>query len=93
MNPVNYSPEQFFALVKAVEDEGGELLDETCTAQRYSFTGPRGQGKSVYLPSCGNTTIMEIPYEAPDGSAQPIRLCAVCDDVGNFPRFREHLAL
>lgn len=94
---MNYSKDQFFALMEAAEEQGGELLDEVCDARTYSFTGSRS--KKVTFPMCGNSTIFDIPYledsDAPllvgaGPTAQPrIKVCAVDDGLGLWPRFRE----
>jgi hypothetical protein len=89
---MNYTNEQYLRLIAAIEAEGGELLDELCSSRGYEFSG--NLGKDVILPGCGNTSIFEIPYEVPaQGTAnasvlQPIRLCAVCDELGRTPRFK-----
>lgn len=86
---MEYSPEEFFRLTQLVEDQGGELLDKQCLGERYKFTGHVGKGKSVYLARCGNSgTTFEVPYEDPNGTMRPVELCAVCDDLGQMPRFK-----
>lgn len=89
---MNYTPEQFFALIEAVEEQGGELTDDLCAARTYDFCGEKS--KPVTLSGCGNTSIFEVPYEAEDegdvGELGLLRLCGVCDDLGLTPRF-EHV--
>ena len=94
---MNYTFEEYDKLVAAVEEAGGQHLeDKLCGARKYTFTGKVGKeddpNRTVWLQGCGNYSIFEIPYEAhvPGTNAavlQPIELCAVCDGVGGFPRF------
>lgn len=87
---MNYSQNEFFALVETVEEQGGEHLDKLCKAQTYKFVG--NKQKPMTLPSCGNSALFLVPYEAinRDGSEaglQPVEVCAVDDDMGRWPRF------
>lgn len=82
---MNYSPEQFFRLSQAIIAAGGLHLDLMCKSRSYTFSGDKA--KDVHLPGCGNMSLFEIPYEGEDGQPAPIKLCAVCDDVGLQPRF------
>lgn len=84
---MNYSPEQFFELVEAVEAEGGSLTEDLCVARKYNMTGD--EGKPVVLEGCGNTSIFRFPYDLGDTLGE-VQLCAVCDDLGATPRF-EHI--
>ena len=90
---MSYTDDQIIALTNEVEDQGGVLLEDMCAAKAYKLTGPKGQSpdgsKRLVLAGCGNRLIFEFPYEARDGSVQPIRLCAICDDLPLTPRFRE----
>lgn len=77
--------------MEAVEDQGGEHLDEQCKARRYEFSG--GKSKPVTLPSCGQSALFMIPVELPDDEMtgvmlpEPVKVCAVEDLVGLWPRF------
>lgn len=86
---MNYQPQDINALVTRVEAIGGEHIDEMCTARQYDLTGTVrvSVGSILMLPGCGHTFMFNVPYESPDGSTQPITLCAVCDDMGLMPRF------
>lgn len=89
---MNYSPEQFLRLNVAVEDDGGMLTDELCSARTYELTGPKGKRpdgshRPLILPGCGNVSIFEVPISG----GEPIKLCAVCDDLGNTPRYRHQV--
>lgn len=94
---MNYEQEEFFALVEAVEYQGGELLDELCKSRKYTFTGDKA--KPITLAGCGNQSLFRVPYEAygirldEEGSElveaglHPVVVCAVDDDMGRWPRF------
>lgn len=98
---MNYTHEQYERLLDAIEDAGGQHLDEKlCGARKYTFTGPVGKeddpDRAIWLQGCGNYAIFEIPYEAHIHGTnaavlQPIELCAVCDDIGGMPRFRKEV--
>lgn len=85
---VNYSKDEFFALMGAIEAAGGEHLDETCSPKTYNFSGPNS--KPLVIAGCGNSSRFEIPYErAVQGARrrQTVNVCAVDDNVGMWPRF------
>lgn len=87
---MNYSKDEFLDLMTQVDDAGGEHLDEMCAARTYKFTGERL--KPATLPGCGNSTLFAVPYEGLDLKGnempvQPVRACAVDDDMGRWPRF------
>lgn len=84
---MNYSPEQFFELIEAIEAEGGVLTEDICSARRYDMTGK--EGKPFSLRGCNNTSVFLLPYDLGDTLGE-VRLCAVCDDLGATPRF-EHV--
>jgi hypothetical protein len=50
---MNYSEVEFFALIEAVEVQGGEHLDTRCTARRYDTFSGGTKVKPVMLPACG----------------------------------------
>lgn len=85
-----YSREEFFALIEAVEDDGGEHLDKTCEVRRYEFVGSKS--KPFIPPSHRDPTLFLVPYEAADKrglemGTQAVEACAVEDDMGRWPRF------
>lgn len=88
---IKYTREQFYALIEAVEDQGGKHLDENCTAVTYprdSFSGKRKLTQDFTSEGCGLPSVFEIPYEPDDTSGpQPIKVCAYHDGVGLWPRF------
>lgn len=90
---MQYSPEQFFALAEEVARQGGQHIDATCPAKEYQFVGPKGQGKTLVLRGCGNQTLFDVEYatEVPGTNAAVlniVEMCAVCDDMGEMPRFK-----
>lgn len=87
----SYSRDEFFRLMQAVEDQGGEHLDEQCKATTYEFSGERS--KKVTLPSCGQSALFMVPVEPAENEMTgvmlppPVKVCAVEDLVGLWPRF------
>lgn len=103
---MNYSRQEFFNLMEAVEDQGGEHLDRLCAARSYTFKQSRaeeggnggwkfvsqGKPKVVTLPSCGNSALFVVPYEGEHGTDEALTVCAVEDDMGLWPRFKDQVA-
>lgn len=86
---MDYKQQEFFALIEEVEAQGGGHLDKQCKAKTYKFGNNH---KPLTLPSCGNSALFVVPYEAlnKDGSEagmHPLEVCAVDDDMGRWPRF------
>lgn len=88
---MRYSQNEFFKLVDAVEDQGGKLLPEIHeNVYHTQFCGDKIKGEEVVY--CGEEALLEIPYEGTDRNGvelgvQPIKVCAVDDMVGRWPRF------
>jgi hypothetical protein len=88
---MNYSEQEFYTLMEAVEAAGGEHLDRQCTARTYDFTGKHS--KQVTIGGCGNSAFFKVPYLSLDGTSMatsavpPVEVCAVDDDMGRWPRF------
>lgn len=84
---MNYSKDEFLALVSYVEDQGGVLLDELCASHQYLIEHERRV--SVTLPGCGNISTFEVPYESMMAGVNDatVRVCAVDDSMGRWPRF------
>lgn len=104
---VNYSRTQFYRLMEAVEDQGGDHVDRVCAPTPYYFKqhtaepGPddnwkitaTGATKKVTFPSCGHSAIFEVPYvSAEDDEEQTVTVCAVEDSMGLWPRFADQVA-
>lgn len=85
---MDYTQDQFFALMDAIEEVGGRHLDGKCLPVKYKFTGD--QIKPDFLGGCKKEALFEIPYTKSAKSVSQtnsIKVCAVCDDVGLWPRF------
>lgn len=91
MNP-RYSQDEFLDLIERVENAGGEHLKELCEPQTVAkWTGPHQ--KPMTFDCCGDEALFTVPYEAePHGEAalaqvKDIKVCAVEDAIGAWPRF------
>lgn len=95
---MEYSPDELDDLISDVESQGGALLPETCEG-RFAIYAIPGSDKTIKAQTCGcgNNTMLVAPYE-PAANAKDrkklltrgagfVRACAVCDDVGSWPRF------
>lgn len=80
---MNYSQDDFFELMDAVEAQQGTHLDEQCVAKKYIFSGKKIQ--PLTYPGCGNSALFMVPYEG--GKEPEVKVCAVDDDMGRWPRF------
>jgi hypothetical protein len=83
-----YTEADFQRLVAALEDQGGQHLNDQCKAKTYRWTGTNEQPRVV--EGCGNHMLLDVQYEPyQDGSVvQSVTVCAVDDNVGMWPRFR-----
>lgn len=91
---MNYSQDEFIALMDVIEEAGGMHLDMDCTPERFRLkTSPDGPERIRETQACGNPSLFDIPFPLPDGSdlvnTGTVRVCAVCDNVGLWPRFTE----
>lgn len=92
---MNYTKDEFFALVDAVEKQGGELTDDLCEPADYDFNLTKAQERTLgplTFPACGNASVFEVPYDAlnkegDEVGVQPVKVCAVDDDMARWPRF------
>jgi hypothetical protein len=91
---MNYSPEALDALMQEVESQGGALLPDRCEKQDITYEAPPYNAASTQRRAtcgCGNETIVVSIYDAGDGKVPSgagfARVCAVCDDVGAWPRY------
>ena len=87
---INYNKDEFFALIEAVERQGGTHLDSMCTGHHY-VCDSGDKAVEVTLPGCGSVAMFEIPYDShiAGESFRTITACAVDDDMGRWPRFME----
>jgi hypothetical protein len=88
-----YSQNEFFRLMEAIEDQGGEHLDQTHDPIYHTdLAGDNPKVKGFEMVYCGLDVLFEIPYEGLDKNGdeigvQPITACAVDDWIGRWPRF------
>lgn len=104
---MKYDVDEFFRLVDDVRDQGGTWLSDERHDHVFfpSFSGPKkpdGQLINGDLKYCGDYGLFDIPYLDQDKSVSPtpesIKVCAVDDCIGLWPRFakanapgRDHL--
>lgn len=87
--------------MEEVEYQGGVHLDATCDNQEYEWVGEgevtqaaaAGAGGGISLDNCGNASLFIVPYarEPKAGNTAEmgeVRVCAVDDDLGRWPRFQ-----
>ena len=97
---MNYSPDGFEALHQEAEEQGGALLPDACAPQDIEFTSPpytKEHTEKKVTCHCNNVARFVVPYdpEPPKkGKKKSNRAtfatsCAVCDAVGDWPRFRD----
>lgn len=98
---MNFHPEDFLALEEEVERQGGAVLPDTCRGVGFNIMLPNERGKRVPTRKstcrCNNKTLLAIPRLVPDDPDEEVTekddelviLCAVCDDAGKMPRFRD----
>ena len=87
---MEYTQSQLYDLIDAVEDEGGEYLEDLCSNRTYELTGDKI--KPPTIAGCGNQTLFRISYPSEvEGTnaavLEHVTLCAVCDDMGSMPRY------
>lgn len=90
---VAYSPDEFNALVAEVERQGGAHLPDLCIGTEIRYKVGRNPPTKVKTCHCGHDTMFVTVYES-EGEERTrgggfARVCAVCDDVGLWPRFFE----
>lgn len=90
---MNYNHDDFLKLMEEIEFQSGLHLDQDCTPETFRLAvKPGGPEKARLTTGCGNPTLFEIPYaqESSDGTTATmgkVIACAVCDDLGRWPRF------
>ena len=78
---MKYSSDEFFRLVDEVSRQGGVHLDETHDRVFHTkLTGKEVAGAEVVY--CGEAALFEVPYDEGDA----VKVCAVCDRIGLWPR-------
>ena len=88
-----YTQDEFLRLIEAVEDQGGQYLDEHCKPVRaFDFTGDVPlKERDKALSYCGQPSLFDVPYEDEHGGQGKIKVCAVDDGMGMWPRFRDQV--
>jgi hypothetical protein len=91
---MKYSEDEFLSLLVQIEEQGGRLLDdkhETKLVQLEMLREYEATGKlmKVRLRGCGEQAMFEVPYEGTDSRGTSIVACAVCDNIGAWPRFSQ----
>lgn len=85
---MKYKPDEFFRLMAAVEEQGGEHLDESHDTVYLMPDKDKGL-PGLELDYCGQSmlfVIPDLPGESPPGKT---KVCAMDDDMGLWPRFRD----
>ena len=60
---MKYANSDFISLIDAVEQEGGEHLDDTCHADEITYDMPNGDVKTVLTSGCERETLFQIAYD------------------------------
>jgi hypothetical protein len=92
---VIYPPDAFIALVQEVERQGGALLDDPCEKHDVVYKAPPYASPSVQEKitcGCGHQARLVTIYDKDDvaagvGGAGFATACAVCDNIGIWPRY------
>ena len=86
-----YTEADFQRLVGAVEEQSGQHLNDQCKAKTYRWTGTNEQPRVI--EGCGNHMMFDVIYEPyNEGNVvQTVKVCAVDDNVGMWPRFRHSI--
>lgn len=94
-------PSDFLALTAEIERQGGAVLPEKCRGRGFTIILPDQRGKRVPTRKstcrCNNESRVAVPLLPPEDPDEEVSqrddelavLCAVCDDVGKMPRFRD----
>jgi hypothetical protein len=95
-----YTPEEWDKLQVAIESSGGAILQDPCTGEPITFKAKKGGRKTTTTTChCDNQSMAVITYDVPSGMIKAIkergggfaRVCLVCDAVGQWPNFIEHM--
>lgn len=86
---MRYTPDEFQALEDEINSQGGALLPDICTEDDVVFTCPpykRNKTERRRTCGCGNLSRFVMEYDPGDDKSQFITACAVCDNMGSWPR-------
>lgn len=85
---MHYRRDEFFRLLDEIEFQGGSHLDETHdNVYHTEFVGEKIKGHEVEY--CGENALFEVPYfaEGDNDTMRTVKVCAVDDRLGLWPRF------
>lgn len=60
---MKYTSTDFISLMGEVENQGGEHVDQTCTAEEILFKQPDGTTQRVMSSGCGLDVLFDVPYD------------------------------
>lgn len=86
-----YERDEFFRLLESIENQDGIHLDELHDNVYHSDLINDSGGKGVEVVYCGEAALFEVPYEAlgDHGVLTTVKVCAVDDRLGLWPRFAD----
>lgn len=77
-------------LAEEVEHQGGMILPEKCLPEDVEFKPPQKNIPGSHTCGCNNFTRVVSPYAQEDEDHGGfVTACAVCDNVGAWPRYEE----
>ena len=84
-----YNRDEFFRLMEAIEEQGGDHLDEIHEHVYIPDLINNSGRKGIEALNCGASALFEIPYESvgEHGMLTTAKACAVDDRLGLWPRF------
>lgn len=87
---MDYRLDAFEGLIKEVEFQGGALLPERCLPESVDYKQEgRTEVPDTFTCGCGNFSRVVSPYAGEGENGNFITACAVCDNVGAWPRYEE----
>lgn len=91
-----YEPQQFETLLEEIERQSGALLPEPCMPIRLNVLGPQKPKVKPRTCGCYNKSRFVSKYEPIDKEMLErgggfVTSCAVCDNMGEWPRYKDAL--
>lgn len=88
---MKYSRQEFFRLMEAIEEDGGEHLDKVHEHSNFTaFSGGPVQDVQLgYIKNCGESALFSVPYISflNNNDLRELEVCAKDDMMGLWPRF------
>lgn len=86
-----YERDEFFRLMESIETQYGIHLDEQHENVYHTELLNDSGAKGLEVVNCGQSALFEVPYEARGdlGVLTTLKVCAVCDRLGLWPRFAD----